>query len=72
MSLTFSNNEVLQQIVELVESVSSAEQKRMLYVLKLEKARKKLSRAKTKLSGKKISDLEINKRVEGIRSSYGK
>ena len=72
MSLTFSNNEILQQIVELVESVSLAEQKRMLYVLKLEKARKKLSRAKTKTKDKKIADSEINKRVEDIRRSYGK
>ncbi|MEI7802245.1 MAG: hypothetical protein WCI97_06355 [Bacteroidota bacterium] len=72
MSLTFSNSQIVQQIVDLVESVSATEQKRMLYVLKLEKARKAALRLKSKSVAKKVSDKEIAKRVEGIRAKYGK
>lgn len=63
-------NSVLNEIVQVVESATKAEQKRMLYLLKVEKTRslaRKLSKRKPK---RKFSDEEITATVHEARMKY--
>lgn len=67
-----SSNETIRTAIEILESSDAEVQKRMLYLLKLEKARiiaRELDTAKPKV---KRTDKEITEIVHRIRKGYGK
>jgi len=71
MSLDFTNSETMRSVVEIFESASREEQKRMLRVLRYEKARllvRKSDRLKPRV---KRTDKQIAEAVHRIRKSYG-
>ena len=71
MSLQFTNSDTMRSVVEIFESASREEQKRMLRVLRYEKARLlacKLDRLKPRV---KRTDKQIAEAVHRIRKSYG-
>ncbi len=68
--MSFNGNTTLRDAMEIMASVSSESQKRMLYLLKLEKARslaRKLDKIKPKV---KKTDRQITEIVHRIRSEY--
>jgi len=71
MSLFISSDDTLKSAVEILESASEGERKRMLYLLKLEKARplaRKLDKVKSRA---KKTDKQITETIHRIRKSYG-
>lgn len=71
MSFTISNNETIKTALDILESATEAEQKRMLYLIKLEKARtlsRKLDKKKPQV---KKTDREITEVIHRIRKNYG-
>ena len=72
MSLVFSGNETIKSAVNILESVSESQQKRMLYLLKLEKSRslaRKLDKQKPRV---KKTDKQIADMIHRVRKSYGR
>jgi hypothetical protein len=67
-----TNNPVLNEIVEVVEASTKTEQKRMLYLLKVEKTRslaRKLAKGKP---AQKFSDEMITDIIHTARKEYGR
>jgi threonine synthase len=71
MSL-IANNDTIKSAIDILESVDEQQQKRMLYLLKLEKARplaRSLDKSKTSV---KKTDSEITETIHRIRKGYGR
>ncbi len=71
MSLQFTNSDTMKSVVEIFEAASKEEQKRMLRVLKYEKARlfaRKLDKLKPRI---KRTDKQVAEAIHRIRKSYG-
>jgi hypothetical protein len=72
MSLYIQRDDTLKSAVEILESASESERKRMLYLLKLEKARplaRKLDKAKSRV---RKSDKQVTETIHRIRKGYGR
>jgi hypothetical protein len=67
-----SGNPVINEIVGVVESVTKAEQKRMLYLLKVEKARKLARKLSKRKPAQKFTDEEITAIIHQARREYGR
>ena len=67
-----SNNPVINEIVGVVESATKAEQKRMLYLLKVEKARSIARKLNKRKPAKKFTDEEITAVIHQARKEYGR
>lgn len=65
-------NSVLEEIIQVVESSSKAEQKRMLYLLKVEKARSLARQLSKKKPARIYTDKQITELVHRVRKEYGR
>jgi len=67
-----SNNPVINEIVGVVESATKAEQKRMLYLVKVEKARALARKLSKRKPVQKFTDEEITEIIHQARKEYGR
>jgi hypothetical protein len=65
-------NPVLDEIVRVAESATKAEQKRMLYLLKVEKARSLARQLSKRKPARKFSDKQITELIHHVRKGYGR
>ncbi len=67
-----TNNPVANEIYEVVESSTRAEQKRMLYLLKVEKTRTLARKLQKGKPAEKFSDEMITDIIHAARKAYGR